>query len=125
MKTLYELPLSSFEIDYVYLDDDVIRFQYSRDGVRYRSGLSFNGTAATMTRAERCATLWHMEAFDKLVEVEDSAWRAEIRAETDKEDRDYWEMHHYLIYFDSVGSFEFIADSWHLLPETEGEWVET
>jgi len=54
-----------------------------------------------------------------LVEVEASSWVQEMRADTDKQWRDKWEMHHYMIYLDSVGCFEAIAESWVALPEEE------
>jgi hypothetical protein len=39
----------------------------------------------------------------------------EIRAGTQEQSRDKWQMHHYMIYLDSVGRFEFIAESWAAL----------
>lgn len=74
-------------------------------------------------RAERCATAWHIEeAYDTLVEVEDSSWAEEIRADTSAHLRDAQKYKHYLIYLDSAGAFEVIADSWAALPEEEGSW---
>jgi hypothetical protein len=31
--------------------------------------------------------------------------------------RDKWEMHHYMIYLDSAGCFEVIAESWQSLTD--------
>ena len=74
-------------------------------------------------RAERCATAWHIEeAYDTLVQVEGSTWADEIREDTSDHLRDSQKYNHYLIYLDSVGAFEVIADSWSALPEEEGAW---
>jgi hypothetical protein len=102
-----------------------LRFDYHREGTAFRSGVRFNGVLATRARAERCCTLWHIEgAYDTLVEVEDSAWVKEMRADTTERWRERWEAHHYLIYLDSAGSFEVIADSWEIIPEEGGAWNE-
>ncbi len=100
-----------------------IWYEFQRDGVAYRSGIRFSGVAATRTRAERCSTIWQIEsAYDTLVEVQDSTWAKEIRADTSERWRDEWEMHHYMIYLDSAGCLEVIADSWEALPEERGTW---
>jgi hypothetical protein len=95
-----------------------IRFGYLRDGMEIRDGIKFDWVCATRARAERCCTVWQIEsAYDALVEVEDSPWVNEIRADTQKQWRDKWEMHHYMIYLDSVGCFEVIAASWARIAE--------
>lgn len=127
MKPLYEIPLPStdFEGDAT-ICGPVLRFQYYRDGKPYWSGIRFNRVLATRTRAERCCTSWHIRgAYDTLVEVEDSQWVDEMRADTAERWRDEWETHHYLIYLDSAGCFEVIAASWEVLPEEQGLWAKT
>jgi len=120
-KPLYQIPLPSTEFEDVSLCGPVLRFQYRRDGMPYRSGIRFNRTAANRTRAERCCTAWHVEgAYDILVEVEGSQWVEEIRADTQEMWRNKWEMHHYMIYLDSAGCFEVIAESWEVLTEESG-----
>ncbi len=95
-----------------------IRFGYEKKGIKYRSGVEFRHVLAMRKRAERCCTAWHIEgAYDTLTEVEDSPWVQEMRADTNAQWRDKWAMHHYLIYLDSVGCFEAIAESWFALPE--------
>jgi hypothetical protein len=120
---LYELPNPGSISDAQYLRY-LIRYEFFRDGEWYRSGLRFNGVAATRTRVERCSTEWHLDAYDTLVEVEDSDWVKEIRADTTPRYRDRWQMHHYMIYMDGDGAFEFIADGWEVLPEEKGKWPE-
>jgi len=90
-----------------------IRFGYRVDGVEHLGHIQFSAVPAFRTRSERCCTVWHVEgAYDTLVEVEDSPWVAEIRADTSAQWRDRWEMHHYMIYLDSAGCFEVMAESW-------------
>jgi hypothetical protein len=93
-----------------------IRFGYIKDGVKRQDGIQFDGVCATRTRAERCCTVWHIDgAYDTLVEVEVSPWVDEVRGDMVERWRNHWEMHHYMIYLDSAGCFEVIADSWAAL----------
>lgn len=95
-----------------------IRFGYDKNGIEYQAGIEFRRVLTMRKRAERCCTTWHIEgSYDTLVEVEDSPWVQEVRADTNAQWRDKWEMHHYLIYLDSAGCFEAIAESWATLPE--------
>ena len=69
-------------------------------------------------RTERGCTAGHIEgAYDTLVEVEDSPWVQELRADTNEQWRDKGQTHHYMIYLDGVGSFEVIAEPWGAPPE--------
>jgi hypothetical protein len=78
--------------------------------------VKFNIVRAVRTRAERCCKAWHIEgAYDTLVEIEGSPWVEEMRADTTEQWRNKWEMHHCMIYLDSVGCFEVIAESWAAL----------
>jgi hypothetical protein len=90
-----------------------IRFGYCKDGVEYRGAIRFDKLSAMRKRAERCCRAWHIEgAYDTLVEIEGSSWVEEIRADTAKQWRNDRQTHHYMIYLDSVGCFEVIAESW-------------
>jgi hypothetical protein len=95
-----------------------IRFGYERHGTIYRGAIQFSRVAAVRSRAERCCTAWHVDgSYDTLVQIEPSSRVEEIRADTQEQWRSKWQMHHYLIYLDSVGCFEVIAESWAALPE--------
>lgn len=126
-RPLYKVPVHSTEFEpEAHFCLNTIRFGYYQDGRLYRAGIAFNGLLATRSRSERCCTEWNIEeAYDTLVEIEESSWVRELRADTDEQWRDYWEMHHYMIYLDSAGCFELIAHSWNLLPVEEGTWNET
>ena len=93
-----------------------IRFGYIHDGVEKQGGIKFHKALAVRIRSERCCQAWHTEdAYDVLVEIENSTWLAEIQEDTSEQWRSKWEMHHYMIYLDSAGCFEIIADSWGVL----------
>lgn len=115
---LLTIPVPSTEfIDEAYWDGrgprPAIRFAYVQHGVESRGGIEFRNVSAMRKRAERCCTPWHIEtAYDTLVEIKDSVWLSEILADTNAHWRSKWEMHHFMIYLDSVGSFEIIAESW-------------
>src|SRR5690606_2274332 len=92
-KILYKvlLPSTEFERE-AHWCDHAIRYVYYRDGELYRSGIRFHRVAAMRTRAERCCKAWHIDAYDMLVEVDDSPWVAEIRGDTQEIWRDTWQM---------------------------------
>jgi len=118
-KPLHTVPVASTSFTTeAYFDDreSSIRFGYNKDGTKREGGIKFYEVAAMRTRAERCCTAWHIEgAYDTLVGVESSSWVEEMRADTQEQWRDRWAMHHYMIYLDSVGCFEVIANSWEAL----------
>jgi len=90
-----------------------IRFSYEKDSVIHEGGLKFSRVVAVRMRAERSCTKWHIEAaYDILVEIGDSSWIQEVRSDAQAEWQDKWLMHHYMIYLDSVGCFEVLAESW-------------
>jgi hypothetical protein len=117
-KPLHEIPVPSTSFtSEAYFDGQgitpTVRFGYEKDGVEYRGGIKFTKVLTARKRTERCCTVWHIEgAYDTLVEVEDSSWVKEMRADTQEMWRDKWGMHHYMIYLDSAGCFEVIAESW-------------
>ena len=120
-KALYETPVPSvdFSIE-AECCGNVIRFAYQKDGLEFRSGLRFKRVKATRSRSESACTVWHIDAYDTLMEIESSQWADEVRADTaDKQRRlgQTWTMKHYIIYLDSVGCFEFLAESWEVLDE--------
>jgi hypothetical protein len=122
-KSLYLLavPSTQFHGDTT-LREGTLTFQFFRDQALRRTGIKFNRVTATRTRAERCCTAWHIDgAYDTLAEVQCSSWQKEIYADTEANWRDKWEMHHYMIYVDSAGCFELIAESWELLAEESAE----
>lgn len=84
----------------------------------------FDRVRAYRHRAESHCTVWHLDAYDTLVEVENSAWVAELLEAMPEDMRSLFEMHHYMIYLDSSGCYEVVAASWRFLPEVELPEVE-
>ncbi|HEY8749541.1 MAG TPA: hypothetical protein VIM11_16275 [Tepidisphaeraceae bacterium] len=127
-KVLYTVPVAStaFESGGAYMLLGTIRYNFDRDGVNRRSGIRFKRIKATRTYSESASNAWHIEgAYDTLVEIENSPWVEELQGNTaDRQRRigETWEMHHYMIYLDSSGTFEVIAESWEALPEEAGSW---
>jgi len=120
-KALYQPPVASTEFSTeAMLYGNEIRFGYVVDNLERFGGIRFKRTWAKRTRSESACTVWHIDgAYDTLVEIENSSWVAEVQAETLDSQRkrgESWNMHHYMIYLDSVGCFEFLAESWEELP---------
>ncbi|MDR0610956.1 MAG: hypothetical protein LBG58_12650 [Planctomycetaceae bacterium] len=118
---LYSVPVASTSFlkeAYLY-ERDEIRFAYQPDDKpddkMITGRIVFHKVSAQRTRNERCCTVWHIDkAYDTLVEIENSDWSAEIKKNTKPHLRNDQNYHHYMIYLDSVGCFEFIADSWEV-----------
>jgi hypothetical protein len=128
-KPLYAVPVAStgFDGGGAYMLLGTIRYNYEREGVHYRSGIRFKRPGVTRTHSESFSRVWHIEgSYDTLVEIENSPWVEELQADTADTQRrlgQKWEMHHYMIYLDSSGTFEVIAESWEALPEEAGSWA--
>ena len=123
IKALYDLPIHSHAPNDSVSFWDFVRFEIIPRGTCFRSGIQFDGVVAQRQRAESCTTLWHREAGNRLVEIENSDWLKEIYADTPESWRKYWkEKHHYMIYLDDMGLLEVIAESWELMPPEKGEW---
>lgn len=96
-------------------------FDYDKDGVIYNSGLRFEKVRAHSHVAEMHCSAWKIEkAYDKLVNITGSKWVEELNESTADDQRNSWVLNHYMIYFDSGGCYEIIADSWSILPEKKG-----
>ena len=93
-----------------------LRFEFDRDGDIFKSGVTFARVRATQWRAESHCTRWHIEgAYDTVVEVEVSPWVAELEASQSSSPRTPWVMKHFMLFIDSEGCFEFVAESFELI----------
>src|ERR1700687_4538686 len=124
LKPIYELPVRSSRFDHVDYCNDILYFDYVRDGVARSAAIRFDRVPAYRFRTERCVRRWQHEARDILSEVEESEWVEEIRADTNESYRYREVMHHYVINLTHVGTFEILAESWEALLEEEGPWPE-
>lgn len=120
-KRIYDLPVLSSEFRSVRVEARpncyALIFEYKDEtGVMTTRQIEFTGVRAYRHRAEVHCTKWHVEdVYDALAQVDDSEWVADVRGETAKGWEDYWTLNHYMIYLDSVGSFEVLADEWRVL----------
>jgi hypothetical protein len=123
-KALSQLPVAStdFDGDATFLmPRGALRFRFSRDGTPVRGGIRFTRVVATRTRAESACTAWHIEgAYDTLVEVEGSSWLGEIQAAIPAHRQGDRPLGHFMIYLDSFGSLEVLAEGWEAMPEEVG-----
>jgi hypothetical protein len=103
----------------------IIRYEFSVGEVLCRSGIKFNQVSAFKHHGERCCRAWHIEgAYDTLVEIHNSSWVSELRNDVPEIYRADWNPHHYMIYLDSVGCFELLAQSWDTLPANESDHLD-
>jgi hypothetical protein len=118
-RKLYEVPVPSTGFtEEAFLFGDEVRFEFKENGATIVAGIRFCWVSAVRRTSERCSTVWQTkDVYDTLVEVVDSPWIEEVKRQTKKWLLDDREYHHYMIYLDSVGCFEFIADSWSSFAE--------
>ena len=103
----------------------LVKYDYYRDESPHRAALCFKGVVSTKSRSERCCTSWHVKAFDVLLEIVESQWLVDQREDISPRYRDEFTARHFMIYFDSVGCFEVLADDFELIPEEVGSWKES
>lgn len=95
-----------------------LRYMYEWNGSMHAGGLRFRRVRAYRFRTERNCTLWHIEdAYDTLVEVEQSDWVRELLEAEPSDIRGQWKMRHFMIYIDSAGAYEVVAESFEWLSE--------
>lgn len=114
-------PPSAFTEDVVFTDADgdaVLRCRYERHGSMFAGGLRFHRVSAYRARSESLCTAWHIEdAYDTLVEVEQSVWLSELRAVAPGGSWGQRKVRHFLIFVDSAGAYEVAAEDVEWLPE--------
>lgn len=82
------------------------------DGVDRPICVHFVKPRAFRKREEIYCTGWHVkDVYDTVCEVIDSDWVSELRKDAVPGWRDYWVMRHFMIYVDSFGCLEVIAES--------------
>lgn len=96
-------------------------FDYDKEGIIFNHGLSFSKVRSHQFTAESHCPAWKIEkSYDSLIKVIDSNEIESLLKSTPEDFRSNWTLNHYMIYFDSVGCYEVIAESWEILPEKEG-----
>jgi hypothetical protein len=114
---ILELPLPSTAVTHgpVLCTDggDLLLSMDFDDEVRKRPAcLRFVKQRALRRRSEIYCTPWHVtDTFDTVCEVHESDWVQELRSASVPEWRDRWKMRHFMIYVDSFGCLEVVAES--------------
>ena len=93
-----------------------LRYTYERDGRMYAGGLRFMRVRAYQFRSESHCTSWYFDAYDTLVEVEQSDWVRELHAAEPSVTGGIWKIRHFLIYIDGAGAYEVAAEDYEWLP---------
>jgi len=116
---LYEMPepFGSPELELIGID--TLRFRYNRDQQPRQAALRFGGVVALQVRADTCIEKWQNDLYYILSEAVGSAWWESVVAAAPERLSYRTYKHHYAI-LDVNCCYEFIADSWELLPEEEG-----
>lgn len=92
--------------------DLLLSLDFDDEGWRRSACLRFAKQRAFQKRAETYCTAWHVtDTFDTVCEVQGSKWVQELRAASQVEWRDHWVMRHFIIYVDSFGCLEVVAES--------------
>jgi hypothetical protein len=82
------------------------------DGQERQVGVLFAKPRALRKREEIYCTAWHIkDTYDTVCEVKGSDWVADLRNDAVPEWRDHWVMRHFIIYVDSFGCLEVVAES--------------
>jgi hypothetical protein len=82
------------------------------DGRERQVGVCFLKPRAFRKREEIYCTGWHIkDTYDTVCEVRDSDWVAELCNDAVPEWRSRWIMRHFIIYVDSFGCLEVVAES--------------
>jgi hypothetical protein len=121
VRELVALPVPSTEIDDVWLkaSSGAVTIGFACGGDQSRGDeWRFVRARAYRHRAESHCTGWHVKAYDRLVEILDSSWVAELRHAMPIDLRHRFEMRHFMICFDSFGCYEVVAQAWSAVAGT-------
>jgi hypothetical protein len=92
--------------------DLLLSMEFDDEGQKQSTCLRFVKQRAFRKRSEIYCTPWHVaDTFDTVCEVQGSDWVQELRTASVPEWRDRWTMRHFMIYVDSFGCLEVVAES--------------
>lgn len=100
--------------------DALIPYQFERDGRVVSQSIHFKRVRAFRHHAESLCTPWHVKAYDQVVLIEDSHWVTELKEAAPKGSTHEFVLNHYMVYLDSSGVFEVVAESFTLDQELVG-----
>jgi len=114
-KPLFSIPVASTSLSdepVVFFDggDVILRFTWHSGGKQVTGQIVFDRARAFRNLAEPYCTEWHIkDAYDTVVEVENSDWASELIDAAPEHLKRAFVMNHYLVYLDSFGALEVIA----------------
>lgn len=92
--------------------DLVVKLRYDEAGQSVFTTIQFVRQRAFRKRSEAYCTPWHIEGvYDHISEVFESSWVEELRSAAAPERRDSWRLNHFIVYIDSFGCLEVVAES--------------
>jgi hypothetical protein len=92
--------------------DLLLWMEFDDEGKTQSVCLRFVKQRAFRKRSETYCTAWHViDTFDTVCEVQGSDWEQELRSASASEWRNQWVMRHFIIYLDSFGCVEVVAES--------------
>ena len=98
--------------------DLLLSMDFEEEGQKRSVCLRFVKHRAFRKRSEIYCTGWHVDdVYDTVCEVAESDWVAELRDDAARDWRDRWTMRHFMIYVDSFGCLEVVAEA----AELDGE----
>lgn len=90
----------------------MLSMSFDDEGEHRSARLKFFRQRAFRKRSESHCTAWHVkDTYDTLCEVLDSDWVEELQSASAANLGHKWVMHHFMIYVDSFGCLEVIAES--------------
>jgi len=92
--------------------DLLLTMSFDDDGQKRSINLRFVKQRAFRKRSESYCTEWHVTGvFDTVCEIQDSDWIDELNSAPANQNRGKWIMRHFMIYVDSFGCLEVVAES--------------
>ncbi|NKI96514.1 hypothetical protein [Rhizobacter sp. SG703] len=130
-KELFALPCSSAEVirgPALCIDrgDLLLSMDFENEGQKRSVCLRFVKQRAFRKRSEIYCTGWHVDDVHEAVcELPESDWVAELRNDAVPEWRDRWAMRHFMVFVDSFGCLEVVAESVALEDEDSKKTADT
>lgn len=113
---LWELPILSSELEEeVKLETDNANTILFINHSKIKIKIIFDTALCHLHTSERF-TKAMLNAYDTIVEIEDSDWINELR-ELNRSDFDFWKLKHYAIYIEKMGMYQFIARKYEVIME--------
>lgn len=119
IKCLFEIPILSSELDSAIeivikgLDITLILKYFDEKNkvlkIRFDTVLCHMHTSQSFTKAL-------LNAYDTIVEIEDSEWINEIK-KLNEDEFNFWKLKHYAIYLEDLGMYQFLARGYDVTTE--------